>query len=76
MKERNIVVNEIYIPEKPDFMSKKRLAKELDVSEDTVERWVKSEFLKFHEHYFMKDRVLRFYYPAIRILLAPKSQEN
>ncbi len=45
MKERNIVVNEIYIPpEKPDFMSKKRLAKELDVSEDTVERWVKSEF--------------------------------
>ncbi|ADD67403.1 hypothetical protein Dacet_0607 [Denitrovibrio acetiphilus DSM 12809] len=76
MKERNIVVNEIYIPEKPDFMSKKRLAKELDVSEDTIDRWVKSEFLRYNVHYFVKDRVLRFFYPEIKILLAPKALKH
>lgn len=73
MSERQIIVNEIILANKPDFMSKQRLAEELEVSIDTIDRWIKSKFFKFDEHYFIKDRVVRFYYPSIKILLAPNA---
>ena len=76
MSERKIVINEIILANKPDFMSKRRLATELEVSEDTLDRWVKSKFLKFDEHYFIVNKVIRFYYPAVRILLAPKALKD
>lgn len=76
MSERKIVINEFILPSKPDFMSKKKLSEELEVSEDTIDRWMKSKFLIYDQHYFIKDRVVRFYYPSIKILLAPNALKD
>lgn len=68
----NVIVQQIIMPEKKDFMSKGKLAEELDVSVDTIEKWMRDGTLKYDLHYFQKEKVIRFNYPAIRLLLVPR----
>jgi len=69
--ERNIIVNEFYEANKPDFMDKKRLAEELSCSVDYIESLMrKGEFIE-EVHYYRKERMIRFYYPAVREFLVP-----
>lgn len=69
-----VVVQQIIMPEKPDFMDKKRIAVELGVSEDTIEKWIRDRKLVQDKHFFSERKVLRFYYPAIKLLLVPDSE--
>lgn len=69
-----VVIQQIILPEKPDFMDKKRVAAELGVSEDTIEKWVRERKLIQDKHFFSANKVLRFYYPAIKLLLVPDSE--
>ena len=73
----SITVQQIIMPNKPDFMDKKRLAEELSVSTDTIDRWMKKKnFLIYNKHYFIIDRVIRFNYQEIKLLLAPRAFGN
>lgn len=67
-----VVVQQIIMPEKPDFMDKKRIAAELSISIDTIDKWVKDGFFVYDKHYFVKEKVIRYNYPAIKLLLAPR----
>jgi len=69
-----VIINRIIMPDKKDFMSKSRLAEELDISEDTIEKWIRDGKLKQDRHFFMEKKVLRFYYPAIKLLLVPNAE--
>lgn len=69
-----VVVQQIIMPDKKDFMSKSRLATELDISEDTIEKWIRDKKLTLDKHFFMEGKVLRFYYPAIKLLLVPNAE--
>jgi len=70
--ERNVIVNEFYEANKPDFMDKKRLAEELCVSTQTIDNFIKSQKLLEEVHYFREKRIIRFYYPRIKKDFAPK----
>lgn len=70
----SVIVQQIYLPEKPDFMDKKRIAAELGVSEDTIEKWIREQKLVQDKHFFSERKVLRFYYPAIKLLLVPDAE--
>jgi hypothetical protein len=75
-KDRGIIINEIIMPDKRSFMKISTLAYELDVSEDTIEKWVKESFLLYEVHYFIRNNVKRYYFPAIMILLLPKAAND
>jgi len=67
-----IVVNKIYEADKPDFMTKKRLAEELCRSTDYVDDLIRKQVLKEEIHFTRDGRTLSFYYPQIKKDLAPK----
>jgi hypothetical protein len=67
-----IVVNKYYVPDKPDFMTKKRLAEELCRSVDYVDELIKNRVLIEEVHYTKVGRTLTFFYPQIKKDLAPK----
>lgn len=69
-----VVVQQIIMPEKPDFMDKKRICQEIGISEDTLERWIREQKLKQDEHFFSEKKTIRFYYPAIKLLLVPDAK--
>jgi hypothetical protein len=70
--KRNIIVNEIYEAQKPDFMDKKRLAEELCCSEDYIEGLMRDKVLVKDRHYTRNKRFVRFYYPEVRKTLMPE----
>ncbi|MCD8492032.1 MAG: hypothetical protein LRY51_09080 [Geovibrio sp.] len=57
----NVIVQQIIMPIKPDFMGKKRLAEELELSEQTIEKWIKDGLLKEGKHFFIHERTIRFF---------------
>lgn len=67
----SIIINKTYIMPKPDFMTKERLAEELCCSIEYIEKMVRNGKLKEEIHFTRDGRFLRFYYPAVKEMLAP-----
>lgn len=71
-ESEDITVVKIYLANKPDFLSKEKLAAELDCSTEYIEKLMRQDVLKEEEHFIRNGRLLRFYYPAILKMFAPK----
>ncbi|GAB1537037.1 hypothetical protein ADMFC3_26680 [Geovibrio sp. ADMFC3] len=72
METETIIIHKHYHANKPDFMTKERLAEELCCSPEYIDKMVRTGTLKEEVHFTKESkRFLRFYYPAVKEMLAP-----
>lgn len=67
-----VTIVKIYLADKKDFMSRETLASELDCSVEYIDKMMREEKFKEEEHYTRNGRFIRFYYPAVLKVFAPR----